>query len=443
MRAHPMSAIVEEIAVILGLLLVGGVFAMSEMAVVTARRTRLEHRAEDGDAGARAALELAAHPTSFLSTVQAGITLVVVLAGAFGGAGIAEWLAGRLGDIAWLAPYAKPVAFGIVVVAITYLSLVLGELVPKRIALGNPERIAALVSRPMRVIAKLGAPLVSVLTGSVNLIFRMLGMRVTVDAGVTEQDIRALVEEGAEAGVLEASEHEIVENAFRLGERQVASIMTPRPDVTWVDITGDPDEMRERVAGSGDSRLLVSEREIDNVLGVVYAEDLLACSLANGTLEFPRDLLNALRQPLFVPETMPALRLLEEFRRSQTQVAVVLDEFGGVEGVATLEHLVEALVGDVPLPGEHAEPEIVRQDDGSWLVDGAVALEDLEAALDIDIPEEERRGFHTVAGLVLARLGHMPTVGEKVTTLGHRFEVVAMDGRRIDKVRITSLPAAR
>src|SRR5215208_2909261 len=293
-----------EVFIILLLLVLNGVFAMSEMAIVAARKTRLEHRAEDGDAGARAALDLAAHPGNFLSTVQVGITLVGVLAGAFGGAGIAEVLAARFAEVPWLAPYAEPLALGVVVASITYMSLVIGELVPKRIALSSPERVAALVARPMRLVARVGAPLVALLTGSTNVVFRALGMRATVDPAVTEQDIRAMVEQGAEAGVVQTAEHAIVENAFRLGDRQVGSIMTPRPDIVWVDVASPPAELREQLASLGRPRVLVCEGDVDNALGVVHAEDLLSRCLAGNAL----DLRAALHQPLFVPETMPVFR---------------------------------------------------------------------------------------------------------------------------------------
>jgi len=428
-----MPSITVELLVIFALLLVNGVFAMSEMALVAARKTRLEHRAEDGDAGARAALDLAAHPTNFLSTVQVGITLVGVLAGAFGGAGIARVLAARFAAVPWLAPYAEPVALGLVVAGITYLSLIIGELVPKRIALGHPERVASLVARPMRLVAKVGAPLVALLTGSTNLVFRLLGMRATADAGVTELDIRAMVEQGAESGVVQRAEHEIVENAFRLGDRQAGSIMTPRPDVRWVDADCPADEIRAQVEAVGDARFLVCARSFDQVLGIAHAEELLARSLRGE----PFDVRAGLHQPLFVPETMPAFNLLEEFRRSRQQVAVVLDEFGGTEGVVTLDDILEALVGDLPEAGDVGGPELVRQPDGSWLVDGGMALEDLEAALDLDpMPEEERRGVRTVAGLVLARIGHLPRTGESVTVGATTFRVEALDGRRVARLRV-------
>ena len=431
-----MSVITVELLVILALLLMNGVFAMSEMAIVAARKTRLEHRAEEGDAGARAALDLAAHPSNFLSTVQVGITLVGVLAGAFGGAGISEALAARFADVPWLARYAEPLAFGAVVAAITYLSLVVGELVPKRIALGSPERVAAFVARPMRLVARVGAPLVALLTGSTNVVFRVLGMRATADAGVTEQDIRAMVEQGAEAGVVQTAEHEIVENTFRLGDRQVGSIMTPRPDIVWVDLASPPGELRERLASLGRPRVLVCEGDVDNALGVVHAEDLLSRCLAGDAL----DLRAALHQPLFVPETMPVFQLLEEFRRSRQRVALALDEYGGVQGEVSVDDIVEALVGDLPERGEADRPEIVRAPDGTWVVDGAAAVEDLTATLDVDLPAEDRRDYRTVAGLVLTWLGHVPAVGDQVDVGDLHLQVAEMDGRRIAQVRVSTAP---
>ena len=429
-----MTAILFEIVIIVMLLLANGVFSMSELAVMTARKVRLEHRAEDGDAGARAALELAANPTAFLSTVQVGITLIGVLAGAFGGASIAEQLADRFEAVPWLADYADAAGLAIVVAGITYLSLIIGELVPKRIALGNPERVASFVARPMRAISRVGGPLVRFLTASTNLVFRLLGLKASIDPGVTEADIRALVEQGAESGVVQREEHEIVENAFRLGDRQVGSVMTPRLDVEWIDVNATAAELREHLAAVGRARLLVCDEDLEHVLGIVHAEDLLARALA-GEAVVLRDLLSP---PLFVPGTMPALRLLQEFKHTRQQVAVVLDEFGGVEGVATLDDLVEAVLGDLPeRGGDPAQPGLERQADGSWVVEGPLPLEELERALDLDpLPAVERRGFRTVGGLVTARLGRLPVVGDHLRFAGIDFEVTAMDGRRVAAVRL-------
>ena len=435
-----MSAILLEITVILFLLVLNGVFSMSEMALVAARKIRLERKAEGGSAGARAALSLAANPTNFLSTVQIGITLVGVTAGAFGGAGIAERIAVRLALIPALERYADTLALGIVVAIITYLSLVIGELVPKQIALSNPERVATLIARPMRVVSRVGGPLVRLLTGSTNLVFRVLGIRATVDPKLTEHDIRATVEQGAEAGVLDKAEHDIIENTFRLGDRQVGSVMTPRTDMPWIDGDADRDEVLQRVALARGRPLVVCDGDVDRVFGIARAEQLLLRSLAGE----PFDLRASLSTPLFVPVTMPALRLLEAFRRTGEQTAIALDEHGGVQGIATVDDIIEALVGPLPEAGETEPLEIMRQKDGSWLVDGATAIEDLDAALDLDPqPPDDRRNYHTVAGLIITKLGRLASPGESIELDGWRYEVVRTDGRRIITIRVRAVPEAR
>jgi len=433
-----MSPIAIEIALIVGLLLLNGVFSMSEMAVVAAKRSRLARRAADGDAGAQAALDLAAQPNAFLSTVQVGITLVGVLAGAFGGAGIAELLAASLGSVAWLAPYAEPVAFGLVVAAITYLSLIFGELVPKRIALSDPERVAALVARPMRIVARAGSPLVALLTGSTNAVFRLLGIAGSAEPGVTEHDIRALVAQGAETGVVQEAERTIVENAFRLGDRGVKAIMTPRPDVSWIDLADDVDAIAEQIAAGARDRMLVCDGGLDRVVGVLHAGDLLARCMAGDVVVDAARLRAIAREPLYVPDSMPAFRLLETFRRTRQHAAVVLDEYGAVAGMATLDDLLEALIGEVPVDDAADTPSIVRQPDGSWLIDASTPLDDVENALGLDVPERERDDVLTLGGLVMSRLGHLPRRGESFAWAAHRVEVVAMDGRRIVTVRVVA-----
>jgi len=428
-----MSAIALELALIVFLLIINGIFSMSEMAVVSARKTRLQHRAEEGDAGARAALDLAANPSNFLSTVQVGITLVGVLAGAFGGARISEVLAESLRNVRFIGPYADSVALGLVVSAITYLSLIVGELVPKQIALGNPERIAAFVARPMRSIAHVGRPLVALLTGSTNFVFRLLGMRASVDSAITQQDVRALLEQGAETGAVDSVEHSIMENTFRLGDRRVSTIMTPRLDVRWIDIGDAPDELRRQLAEARESVYLVCDGDIEHVVGVVHAQDLLAQCLGGAAV----NLSAALREPIYVPAGMPVLRLLETFRGSRRRAAVVLDEFGGVAGLATVDDIVEGLLGELPAPGDADAPLVVRDPDGSWLVDGAVPIADLEAVLDLDTPAGgQEREFDTVGGLVMTGLGRLPVPGDVVGYAGARFEVEQMDGRRVGLVRI-------
>ena len=427
-----MSALALELAVIFFLLVVNGVFSMSEMAVVSARKTRLQHRAEDGDAGARAALDLASNPSNFLSTVQVGITLVGVLAGAFGGAGLSEMLATTLRDVRWVGEYAEPVALGLVVSAITYCSLILGELVPKKIALGNPERIAALVARPMRAIAHAGRPLVLLLTGSTNFVFRLIGIRASADLSVTQQDVRAILEQGAEAGAVDLAEHAIMENTFRLGDRRVSTIMTPRTDLAWIDIDAGTEGLRSRVREARRSPFLVCEGDIERVVGIVQAEDLLTQCLEGRS----PDLRAAVREPLFVPASMPVLRLLETFRGSRRPAAVVLDEFGGVAGLATVDDIVEGLIGQLPAPDDASPPLVARQPDGSWLIDGAVPVADVDAVLDLDLHRgPQANEFDTIGGLVMTVLGRLPAIGDVVHYAGCRIEVERMDGRRVGLVR--------
>lgn len=431
-----------ELGVILLLLLVNAIFAMSEIAVVTARRIRLEQRAERGDKGAAAAIALAEDPTQFLATVQVGITLVGVLAGAFGGATLAEDVAPLLARIAWLAPYADTLSFLVVVGGITYLSLIVGELVPKRVALVAPERIASFVARPMRAISRTTAPLVKVLTGSTNFMLRVLGVRPHAEQGLTEEEIRAMLEQSAERGVLEPEEQELVESVFRLGDRTVRSIMTPRPEVEWIDLHDRDPEANARLdrllREERHPLLLVCEEDLDHPLGFVHAEDLLARCMAGDTVDRSA-IREAVREPLFVPSSMRVLRLVEAFRSSRQHAAVVLDEYGGVSGTVTLHEVTEALFGDLPTASEVAEPSIVRREDGSWLVEGAMSVPDLEAELDLSLRDEEHADYQTLAGFVLARLGRLPHAGDHFEWRGHRFEVLDMDGRRVDKVLIAPL----
>jgi len=428
-----MATVAIEIVLILLLLLANGVFAMSEIAVVTARRSRLERLAATGDRRARTALELAREPTQFLSTVQVGITLVGILAGAFGGAGLAERLDARLDQIAWLAPVSEALAFTLVLGAITYFSVILGELVPKRIALSDPERIAVIVAAPMRRLAKLGTPVISLLTKSTNALFRLLPVADVDNQTVTEEDIRAVLTQGTAAGAVDEREQRIAERVLRLGDRPVSAIMTPRPDVEWID-ANDPDgTLGERLTGAMRSRFLVCQGSIDRVLGVARATDLLAACLGGTRI----DIRAHLRQPLFVPSTMPMLGLLEAFQRADVNVAVVLDEFGSVKGVATRHNILEDLVATVPGPIEDGDRDIVRRDDGSWLVDGTVPVEELEATIKVDpLPAARRSTYRTLGGLVMTELGHVPRVGEHFELGGFRFEVMDMDGRRIDRVLI-------
>jgi len=434
-----MGAIATEVIIIALLLVLNGVFSMSELALMTAKRSRLEHRAEDGDLGARAALDLAAHPTAFLSTVQVGITLVGVLAGAFGGAGISAVLAEQFRTVAWLAPYAASLAFTLVVVVITYLSLIIGELVPKRIALANPERMAALVARPMRGISRVGGPLVRALTASTNFVLRIFGLGAVTEPGVTEQDIRALVEQGAETGVVHETEREIVENAFRLGDRAVDALMTPRPDIRWVNVADDADEVRQQFIDAASDRMLLCDGDLDTVVGLVHAEDLLVRCVDGAHVTDVAVLRAAARPPQFVPTTMSGFRLLDSFRRSRQHAAVVLDEYGAVAGLVTMDDVVESLIGEMAEEGAEDLPSFTRLADGSWCIDAGTPLDEVEGRLDLEATNRERADVVTLGGFVMSRLGEVPREGDRFDWSGHEVRVAKMTGRRVSLITISGV----
>jgi putative hemolysin len=430
------SSIAFEILLILALILINGVFAMSEIAVVSSRRSRLQQRASAGDTGARRALELMNDPTRFLSTVQIGITLVGVFAGAYGGASIAGRLDGYLERFAPIAPYSEGLALFAVVAAITFLSLVAGELVPKRIALNHPERIAALVAGPMHTLSVMASPFVRVLSFSTNGLLRLLRVRKPEEPPVTEEEVSALLDAGTAAGVFETEEHDLVERVFWLGDQRVSSLVTPRHRIEWLDVRDPTETHRAELVRLRFSHYLVCDGEVDRVLGMVRVKDLLA-ELLEGR---PLDLQAALRKPLFVPESLRALRLLEMFRESGIHVAVVIDEHGGVDGLVTMSDVIKEITGDL---ATHAEPRAVQREDGSWLVDASLTMDEFWECLGL----EERRGslrtgYHTLGGLVVTELGRIPSTGDTFESHDLKFEVVDMDGRRVDKVLVGLRPPA-
>ncbi|HWS85849.1 MAG TPA: hemolysin family protein [Pyrinomonadaceae bacterium] len=429
-----MSAVVIEILFIALLLVANGVFAMSEIAVISARKARLQRLAAGGDRRARAALELAQEPDRFLSTVQIGITLVGILAGAFGGATIAEQLGVVLNRFPALDPYGEALGLAVVVLAITYLSLVVGELVPKRVGMNNPEGIARVVAGPMRTLSRLASPVVRLLSFSTSAVLRLLRTRPPEGPPVTEDEVRVMIEQATDAGVFEKAEREMVESVFRLGDRRVTALMTPRVDVAWLDVNLPSEEVARRISASHYSRMPVCDRHQDNVMGMVKAKDLLAAVLSGRQL----DLRASLRQPLFVPETMTALRLLELFRQSRTHVALVVNEHGAFEGLVTLTDVLEAIVGDLVPPGGQAEPMAVRRDDGSWLLDGGITIDDFKEIFPVGrMPGEEDEDYQTLAGFVITYLGRIPSAADRFEWGGLTFEVVDMDARRVDKVLVT------
>lgn len=438
MKGPVMTTVAFQSAIILVLILLNGLFAMSETALVSARKAGLRQRADAGDRSARTALELANSPNRFLSTVQIGISLIGVLSGAVGGAAIAEPLANALsGAVPVLAPYAGAIAFGSVVGVITYLTLIAGELVPKRLALGDAETVASRIAGPMRFISTLASPAVWFLGVSTDAALRLLGVRPSEEPPVSEREVEILLEEGARAGVFEDEERDLARRALRLDDRPVRALMTPRPRMVWLDADELPEEHRRLVAESRHSYYPVARGDLDDLMGVASVKDALAQEIRE---ERPADLIGSLRRPALLPEGAPATEALAAFKRSGLPLALVIDERGDVEGLVTPSDVLEALVGDLE------EPEgtpFVQREDGSWLVDGLANADELEERVGLSgLPEEQKEDYQTVGGLVMARLGRVPTAGDRFEWGGFSFEVVDMDGHRVDKVLVARTPGS-
>lgn len=425
-----MSRIAIEILVLVVLVLANGLFAMSEIAVVSARKTRLQQQAQEGNKRAQVALELANAPNQFLATVQIGITLVGIMAGAFGSATIAEELADVLEQVPLLAPYGEAIGVGVVVLTITYFSLVIGELVPKRLGLNNAERVAARLAPFMHTLSRLASPFVRFLSLSTDLALRLLRVRPEQETPVSEEEIKLLLQQGTRAGAFELAEQEMVEHVFRLGDATVEALMTPRPGVVWLDLDDPAEEARRVVATGGHSRFPVARGDLDHVQGMVYAKDLLADGLDGR----PFDLEANLRPVLYLPESITALEAVEQLRVNRTDAALVIDEYGGFNGLLTSEDILEAIVGDILAPGELVEAEAVQREDGSWLLDGMLPIDEVKDLLGIDSLPHEGSQYQTLGGFVMLCLGRIPSAGDHFHCYGWRFEVVDMDRLRVDKV---------
>lgn len=428
-----MSVAVQVLILVL-MIMLNGFFALAELAVISSRKVRLQRLAEAGSRRARQALALAESPGMFLASVQVGITLVGILAGAFGEATLALRLDAALEHVPWLAPFSGPLSFLLIVLGITYLTLIIGELAPKRIALNNPERWALLVAGPMRLVALVSSPLVHFLNVSSGAVLRLFGHSARPKPPVTDEEISMLFEEGISAGVFERAEKEIVDRLLRLGDRRVSQVMTPRMDVIWLEVDASPAEILRTISESPFNAYPVCRKDIDDVVGIVLSRDIVRLS-ATGT---PATLAGLIHEPLFLHEGFRALPALERLKKSDTHLAVIIDDYGATEGILTLTDLAESLIGEIP---SREEPEVVRRPDGSWLLDGMLPIDELKALLDIPaLPHEEEGGFQTLAGFILSRLGHIPRAGENFTWNGYRAEVVDMDANRIDRVLVTPLP---
>lgn len=417
-----------SIVIVLVLVLLNGFFAMSELAIVSARKARLETMAKAGNRGAARALTLAEDPTGFLSTVQIGITLIGIFAGAYSGATLSEPLASALRGIPAVARIADTLAFALVVIATTYVSLIIGELVPKRLALRNAEGIASFVSGPMAVLATVGTPVVWFLRLSTETVLGLLRLRGDQQSAVTEEEVKAMIAEGTDAGVFHEAERDLLEGVIRFADRPVRTIMVPRHVVTWIDADDPLETALAEVFESGHSRFPLCKGDIDDVVGFIHVKDILELQMKGGT-----DLRTIAREPLYVSESIPALRMIELFRSSGVHIAMVIDEYGSLEGLLTPTDILTGIAGELPDRDEDDAPGAVQRDDGSWLLDGTLSVDAAARVLGIvdGIPSDD---YATLAGMVIDELGHLPTPGEHVTLHGWCFEVIDLDGRRVDKI---------
>lgn len=433
-----MSAILLEILVIVLLVIANGILAMTEMALVSSRKARLQEMSTKGRAGAKAALALAENPTGFLSTVQIGITLVGILAGAFAGATLAEHIQAGLEPIAVIGPYAEALSVFIVVVSVTYLSLVAGELVPKRLALDHAEEIACLMAKPMMALSRATGPLVDFLTASTELALRGLGLKSGAKPPVSEEEIKVLIEQGTRAGVFEPSEQNMVGEVLELHDKIVRELMTPRKDMVWLNTRDSREDILTKMADSPHTRYLVCDGEIDNPLGFIEAKQVLLRAVSGDAL----DLTCSLQKPLFLPEYKSALSTIEMFKESRTHFALIVDEYGGILGMLTIMDVLEAIMGDLSAPGEEPRWQAIRREDGSWLMDGSLPMDEFKEIMSLsELPAGSDKLYRSLAGFVLNELGHIPKESEVLEWNSLRLEVVDMDGYKIDKVLVSQRPA--
>jgi putative hemolysin len=420
------------------LILLNGIFAMSEIAVISSRDTRLQKMANDGKRGANSALALKNNPSGFLSTIQVGITMVGILSGAIGENVFAEPLTVWLGTLPFVHTYAKTIALTLVVITLTYFSVVVGELVPKHLGLLEPEKVASLVARPMKMLARLAKPLVWFFSASSILLLRMTGTNKREESSITNEEIKLMMEQGADAGVFHESEQVLVSNVLRLDEQPVVAIMTHRQDIHVLDLNRTETEIRAYIATYPFSRIIVCRGGLEDVAGLLRSADLLKAALACEPLEIEQHL----RQPLYVPEYLTTAQLLENFRKSQLQCALVVDEYGDIQGFVTLTDVLIAIVGKVPSSHFSEVQEFIRREDGSWLIDGGVSIDRVKMTLDInrDLPGEKSNTYHSLGGFIIHVLGRIPNEADHFEEQGYRFEVVDMDKNRIDKILVSRIP---
>jgi len=424
-------SIANEIIMIFVLILVNAILAMSEAALVASRKARLQNQAGEGNKSSALALKLIEDPNIFLSTIQIGITLIGVLAGAVGGATIAESLANSLQNIPYIGEYSTSIALGIVVISITILTIWLGELVPKRLGLNSPEKIAQIVAGPMLFLSKVFSPFIKLMSAATNFVLRLIGVNPSSEPPITEEELQMLISQGTQAGVFQEAEQEMVEGIFSLGDSRVYSLMTPRTELVWLDVADSIEEIRQKIAECPFSRFPVRQDSLETIVGIVKSRDLLVESLSGKEIA----LKTLLKPAYFIPETMFASRALELFKEKNTELLLVVDEFGGLQGLLTINDILEEIVGAM----EFEEPQATQRQDGSWLLDGMLEVDEFKELFEFAaLPHEDQ--YETLSGFMMTSLGRVPQPSDNFEWSGYRFEVMDMDGRRVDKVLVITLP---
>jgi putative hemolysin len=432
----PVPHVGLELLVILILVLINGVFASSELALVSARRARLQQQANAGSTGARVALDLSETPNRYLSTINLGLTVIGILTGVFGGATLAVSLSHWLTDTRYIGSYSGIISILLVVALTTYLTMVIGELAPKRLGLRYPEEISVRVARLMLALSVLAAPVVALLSASTNAVLRLLRVDESAVPPVTEEDVKHMIHEGTRVGVFEASERDMVVSIFRLGDRDAGSLMTPRHVLVYLDVDEPEAATLAKIAENHYTLFPVCKQDLDHVLGVVTVKTLWTQVVIQGSI----NLVEAMEPAMYVPESMPVLKLTELFRSSGNHKALVIDEYGVLQGLITMTDVLEAIVGDLDVGPAPDEPPVMQREDGSWLIDGMLPADQVESVLATEIfPELEREYFDTLGGFLMVRLGRVPTIADSVDWRGWRFEVVDMDGHRVDKVLVSAI----
>ncbi|MGB7569278.1 MAG: hemolysin family protein [Chitinivibrionales bacterium] len=424
-----------EILIILMLIVINGIFAMGEIVIVSSRKTRLQQWANEGNLKAQAALKLSQEPTLFLSTTQAGITLIGIMVGALGEATLAGHLAKRLAEIRVIAPYSSLISMAIVVVCITYVSLIVGELVPKRLGQYSPELLASAMARPMRIFSVIASPLIKILTISTDSLLwslSLVGVRQPKEPPISEEEIKVMIEQGTQAGAFEETEQGIIERVFRLNDQHVARLMVPRARIVWLDVSDTPEGLQSVLLDNNFTRFPVCSEGLDKILGVVHVKDLLGSPVG----DLPADIKRQMRPAIFIPKQMRALKVLELFKQSGMYLGIVIDEYGGIIGLVSLNDILQAIIGNISPLDNPEDPQVTQQEDGSWLMDGMLPIERFKDIAGIEkLPDEEK--YQTLGGFIMTYTGSVPSTGDRFEWDRLRITVVDMDGNRIDKVLVT------